>query len=92
MKNKIILSLLLSAPLLVIAETTHQDQLGALLYQNHCSACHDSAVHIRERKISKGQDDIRYQVTRWQNNQHLNWNNEQIESVVQYLNKTFYQF
>ena len=65
---------------------------GRLLYENHCQVCHTAEVHGRKNRIVLNRDDLRAIVDRWQKNQKLNWNAEDIRDVVQYLATTRYRF
>jgi cytochrome c5 len=65
---------------------------GQLLYDNHCTACHESMVHIRTRQQVKSMQELRNQVARWAAYAKLRWNKGEIEEVARYLNTRFYQF
>jgi len=66
-------------------------QRGRLLYETHCSACHTTQVHWRDKHIVMSRADLLYQVTRWQKNAGQDWSSEEINDVAAYLNETFYQ-
>lgn len=65
---------------------------GQLLYETHCIACHESSLHIRERRKAKNIAEINQWVSRWVGYQKLNWGVEDIQEVVNYLNRQFYQY
>jgi mono/diheme cytochrome c family protein len=65
---------------------------GRQLYENHCQTCHTPQVHGRKNRMALGVGDLREIVDRWQRNQKLGWNREDIEDVVQYLGTTRYFF
>jgi len=65
---------------------------GAALYENHCQACHSSRVHQREQRLPDNLVQLRVQVERWQKQQGLRWNDEDVADVVEYLNATQYKF
>lgn len=65
---------------------------GRLLYENHCTACHDQYVHSRSNKKSNSVQDIRQWVIRWSRNLELDWHNDDIKMVTDYLNQQFYKF
>jgi mono/diheme cytochrome c family protein len=65
---------------------------GRMLYENHCQVCHTSEVHGRKKRVAIGITELRAIVARWQANQKLNWNAEEIEDVVQFLATTHYFF
>ena len=65
---------------------------GGRLYENHCTACHDSIVHIRENPKAQSAEGIRYQITRWAAVLELPWTTTEIEDVLRYLNDTYYHY
>jgi len=66
--------------------------LGEKLYSTHCSACHTSQVHWREKRIAKDWTSLVAQVRRWQSNSGLTWTDEEIFEVARYLNVRYYHF
>ncbi len=64
---------------------------GQLLYENHCHVCHDKSVHSRAGHRAHNKDDIKYWVTRWSTELKLDWSNQDIDDVVEYLHHTYYQ-
>lgn len=65
---------------------------GQLLYDNHCTTCHESMVHIRSQRQVKSLPELRYQVARWAAYAKLRWSKDEIEEVARHLNTRFYQF
>jgi cytochrome c5 len=65
---------------------------GQLLYENHCTTCHESGVHLRQSGKVHSVNDIRQWVIRWSNNLELDWKNNDVDVVTDYLNRHFYQF
>jgi mono/diheme cytochrome c family protein len=65
---------------------------GRLLYENHCIVCHTSKVHRRFPPSAIDMDALRYIVKVWVEEQKLSWTPEDIEDVVQYLDRTHYRF
>ena len=65
---------------------------GRMLYENHCQACHTSAIHGRKERIAIGIAELRTIVQRWQAIQKLHWTADEIEDVVQFLSTTRYFF
>ena len=63
---------------------------GKLLYENHCLGCHESVVHVRERRQVKSLTEVQAQVARWSSYQNLRWNKEDVGEVVRYLNERYY--
>lgn len=64
---------------------------GALLYETHCSACHTTQVHWRERSLVSDWESLTHQVWRWQNNANLDWSASDIDEVARYLNRVYYK-
>ena len=65
---------------------------GKLLYENQCSGCHESSVHIRDDHKAKSITDIRAAVLRWSETQKLHWGPAEINDVTDYLDETFYHY
>ena len=65
---------------------------GEKLYTNHCLSCHESIVHVRERRSAKNLDAIRGAVTRWSKELELKWSSRDVEDVVLYLNLRYYHY
>lgn len=65
---------------------------GQLLYENHCTVCHDSSAHIRERSKARSLADIRQWVYRWSQQLNLEWTWAEINDVADFLNQRFYQY
>lgn len=83
-----------SAQATILAEmnTSEMDKpRGQLLYETHCSACHDTSVHKRNPRKAESIGKIKYWVTRWSNELKLNWSSSDINEVTQYLNAKYYR-
>jgi mono/diheme cytochrome c family protein len=78
-----------AAPLLAQTLTASR---GALLYETHCIACHDTHIHWRDRTLATDWASLSTQVRRWQANAGLNWTDDEINDVVRYLNAAIYRF
>lgn len=65
---------------------------GQLLYENHCMSCHDSMIRIRTRQQVGSLSGLRKQVSRWARHLQLRWSSEDLNDVVAYLNRQYYQF
>jgi len=65
---------------------------GRALYQNHCAVCHTSKVHRREPPLPLSVEELRSVVTIWAHEERLPWSRDEIEDVVQYLDRAFYRF
>jgi hypothetical protein len=65
---------------------------GQLLYENHCTSCHVSTVHIRDQRKAKTPAEVRAWILRWSEELKLNWSNDDLTDVYQHLNNHFYKF
>ncbi|MGW8229203.1 MAG: hypothetical protein ACWGOW_09895 [Gammaproteobacteria bacterium] len=65
---------------------------GEMLYSNHCLGCHESIVHVREKRTAKNLDALRGAVSRWSQELDLKWSSREIEDVVLYLNLRYYHY
>lgn len=65
---------------------------GQALYENHCVVCHTSQVHARVNRVAATRPEIRAIVEKWQTQQKLAWNAQDVEDVVEFLNRTRYRF
>jgi hypothetical protein len=65
---------------------------GQLLYENHCMSCHDSVVHIRTDRSTRSLPELRTRVLHWAEYLKLNWENEELGEVVEYLDSQYYKF
>jgi len=65
---------------------------GKLLYENTCGTCHESALHIRERRTVQAFAQIQAQVLRWSAAAEARWTAEEVQDVTDYLNSTFYRY
>lgn len=65
---------------------------GEMLYRNHCLGCHESVVHIREKRQAKNLGVLRDTVNRWSQELNLNWSSDEIEDVMLYLNMRYYHY
>jgi len=88
--TKPVLSILLL--LLYPIATSANPERGRLLYENHCRACHESNVHIRQTQAAKSLKALRAEVVRWQEALTLQWRSEDVGDVVEYLNATWYHY
>jgi len=94
MKVAFFTALLLASPTALAQSTpgTGDSSLGELLYSTHCGACHTTQVHWRDKKLATDWASLKAQVTRWQANTRLGWNDGEIAEVAGYLNRRYYHF
>jgi mono/diheme cytochrome c family protein len=66
---------------------------GEALYENHCSSCHDPQVHLAggARHVTTLAD-LRARVAAWSIHSGLNWSEEDVNDVTDYLDRRFYRF
>jgi len=65
---------------------------GKTLQQKNCMSCHDDSIYTREERRVTTHDALKTQVQRCETNLNLTWFPEDVESVTEYLNTTFYKF
>lgn len=65
---------------------------GELLYENHCTGCHASVVHVRENRRAKSAPEVDAWVRRWAGELKLNWSDEEIGDVTRHLVRRYYKF
>jgi len=65
---------------------------GAMLYENHCTICHTSVVHVREDHRATSDVEVESWVRRWSTDQKLGWSQQDVDDVTSYLLQTFYKF
>lgn len=78
--------------LLATAEAKADSERGRLLYENHCTVCHTSVVHVREQRKAESREDLQAWIRRWQEQLDLQWQGGEIEDVTEYLNERYYGF
>ena len=88
MKNCILLT-----GLLFLASSAAADiKNGQTLHDGNCMKCHDDGMYKREDRFIKDIQGLRTQVQRCELNLGLQWFDEQIDDVTNYLNQTYYKF
>ena len=65
---------------------------GRLLYENHCTSCHASTVHIRDQRKSKTPAEMRAWILRWSGELKLGWSEDELADVYRHLNNRYYKF
>jgi len=90
-----VLSVFSALPPIVSADTAQ----GMKLHEENCIACHASRygndgteIYTRPNHRIRDLAALKKQVNRCQNNLGLTWFDDEVDAVVDYLNKTFYQF
>lgn len=88
MPTKSIASLALA--LLALPLQAQDLQRGKLLYETHCAACHTERLHGREKPSVKTMADLRDTVARWARQAKRSFTLDELEDLVQYLNRSHY--
>ena len=80
--------------LMTITSAAHgaDPQRGFMLYETQCTGCHDSVFHLTGPRTAKSYADVLREVSRWAKTIELEWTEEEIEDVADYLNTQFYQY
>ncbi len=65
---------------------------GRMLYENHCTRCHTSVLHVRKNRRAVSLKVLEGWVRRWSGEEKLGWSEEEVVEVVDYLNRRYYQF
>jgi cytochrome c5 len=65
---------------------------GQMLYENHCTVCHDSQVHVRKDRRATSAEDVAVWVRRWSDEEKLGWNENDRSAVTDYLVRRYYTF
>lgn len=65
---------------------------GRALYENNCRTCHTAKVHRRIPQLPINEDELYRIVLTWAHFEGMNWTSEDVEDVVYYVNRTYYQF
>ncbi|WP_332813562.1 c-type cytochrome [Ramlibacter sp.] len=75
----------------VHAQAADTPTRGAMLYDNHCGACHSEQMHWRAKRLVHDWPSLREQVRQWQGRERLGWSEEDIDAVSRHLNDTIYR-
>lgn len=65
---------------------------GMELYENHCTVCHESQVHIREKRKGKSLVQVEAWIRRWAGELRLGWTDVEVRDVLHYLNSQYYKY
>ena len=65
---------------------------GKALYEHHCQGCHEAWAHSRDGRKATGREDLRKRTQAWAIHSGLPWTPQEVEDVVDYLDRSFYQF
>ena len=65
---------------------------GEAALKEHCYKCHTDSVYTREDRFVKSLDALSKQVERCKDGSNIPWFDEDVDAVVQFLNKKYYRF
>ncbi len=82
---------LCAGALLLPAAAQEPFDRGKALYEHHCMACHESWAHTRQGRRVRTVAELRQRAEAWSVHSRLDWTAEDINDVVEYLNRSFYQ-
>jgi mono/diheme cytochrome c family protein len=64
---------------------------GRLLYENHCITCHTAKVHRRIPQLPLTVQELRQIVTYWAHAEKVQWSEQDITDVAEYLLRNYYR-
>lgn len=64
---------------------------GQALYDNHCKFCHETWVHERDGRHINSLAELRQRVAAWSVHSGLEWTDQEIDDVTDYLSRNFYR-
>ena len=65
---------------------------GEALHQENCTRCHTSQVYTRPDRFIHSYESLSKQVRRCEIPAKVQWSDEQVQSVIDYLDTNFYKF
>ena len=65
---------------------------GRMLYENHCTVCHTPKVHRRIPPLPIDNSELRRIVSAWAKGEQLNWTDQDVTDVAEYLDASYYRF
>lgn len=65
---------------------------GHMLYENHCTGCHESTVYIRAKHKAKNYKEVANWVNQRADWLNLHWSEIDKQDVLQYLNERYYKY
>lgn len=93
MKNQLLLCLcflIAAGSVSAAASDAVAKSRGQLLFENHCTRCHTSVVHTRTPHRVNNLNDLSLWVKKWSDVSKLDWNEDEIRAVADYLNTKYY--
>ena len=65
---------------------------GHMLYENHCTSCHESTVYIRTKRKATNYKEVGNWVNQFADWLNLGWGDVEKQEVMQYLNERYYKY
>jgi cytochrome c553 len=65
---------------------------GKTLQKSKCQSCHDDSIYTRNPRIVNSYPELQARVEFCDTQAQTHWNKKQLDSVINYLNNTFYKF
>ena len=65
---------------------------GRALYESRCEQCHTPSIHSRPNRLALTRDELRGTIDQMRRMSSLGWTPEEIDDVVDYLDRTRYRF
>jgi mono/diheme cytochrome c family protein len=65
---------------------------GRALYDANCEHCHTPNIHSRPNRLPLTRDELAAIVDHFRRTEGLAWTPEEVDAVVEYLNRTRYRF
>ncbi len=65
---------------------------GHMLYENHCTSCHESTVYIRTKRKATNYKEVGNWVNQFADWLNLDWGDVEKQEVMQYLNERYYKY
>ena len=79
--------------LLISSSAYAQDaDQGEQLHASKCQTCHDSSVYTRANRFIQNRAALQAQVSRCTKQVRADWTAQQIDDVVNYLDRKYYKF
>ncbi len=88
----VVLGVLLVALAKTHAAPAQSTSRGELLYSTQCIVCHNAQIHWRDKKLAKDWTTLQTEVQHWQKFAGLEWSDDDVTVVAQYLNTLYYHY
>lgn len=86
------LAIRIASLVLLLASTSLSADEGKVLYEKSCTKCHGTEVFTRDDRGIKSLEELKNRVKQCSLAAESKWTDEEINIVVDYLNKNYYEF